>query len=579
MRATLHGTTIGGRMSKAFDTEKFTIGSLLGRYERRRVVLPEFQRSYSWEKAHVTTFLDDLFLFEKEFAGSPSTASYFLGSIVLIERDDSVLLLDGQQRLASATIVLAAMRDLARSLDRPGSTMGADLGRDIQRELIEKDADPTTYALSLSELDEAYFLQAIKTDPPVIPATKLRSHGLIQAAYQRAYERLSEAVKAKAVDEQVRILKSLRDALSKGMTLIGIVVQNEEDAYTIFETLNDRGLRLSVPDLLLNLLMRRAPDDSARRLVRQNWNSMLTALGKRDVSRFLRHLWVSRYGDLKAEGLFAAIKRELEENKLDSVSFAIQCADECDDYVALLDVNVPMRSKGGLEDLTGIVKYLQIASAPPLLLSGYRCLDRSDFERLLHAIVSTHIRYVVATNQNPLDMETRLYEAARLIRASRATGSQSAAILTLAKAKLKELAVADAKVKHASAEIFLERAEGLWMMTQMANSMQSRTKEVGMDRANLEHVFPQNPKEADWPNASDLEPLTWHIGNLTILGEKLNQKAQNKSFADKSARHYSKSEIEMTKELLKFRSWTEADVLNRAKLLVKVLVAAWPAIQ
>src|SRR6266853_3744017 len=123
-------------MAKTLDTEKFTIGSLLGRYERRRVVLPEFQRSYSWEKAQVATFWDDLLLFEKGFAKSPSTASYFLGAIVLIEREDNVLLLDGQQRLATATIVLAALRDTARALDKGGGSKGSDLARDIQRELI-----------------------------------------------------------------------------------------------------------------------------------------------------------------------------------------------------------------------------------------------------------------------------------------------------------------------------------------------------------------------------------------------------------------------------------------------------------
>src|SRR5687768_656509 len=111
-------------MAKTFDTQTLAIGALLGRYERRQVVLPEFQRSYSWEKPQVSTFWDDLILFEATYVKSPSTASYFLGSIVLIERDETLLLLDGQQRLATATIALAAMRDVARSLDKPGFTKG-----------------------------------------------------------------------------------------------------------------------------------------------------------------------------------------------------------------------------------------------------------------------------------------------------------------------------------------------------------------------------------------------------------------------------------------------------------------------
>lgn len=295
-------------MAKSLDTAKYSVGSLLGRYERHRVVLPEFQRAYSWEKQQVETFWEDLVLFAGEYVAAPGTASYFLGPIVLIERDDTLLLLDGQQRLATATIALAAMRDTARAIDKGAQGKGSDLARDIQRELLEKDTEPVTYALSLSELDEPFFAKVIKSDPPSVPASKLRSHGLILAAYELSRQKLEHLIKARTQEGALKLIKELRDALTKGMSLIAIVVESEGDAYLIFETLNDRGLRLSVPDLVLNLLMRRAPTAEARHAVRQSWNTMLRELGKRDVSRFLRHLWVSRYGDLKAEGLFAAIK-------------------------------------------------------------------------------------------------------------------------------------------------------------------------------------------------------------------------------------------------------------------------------
>jgi uncharacterized protein with ParB-like and HNH nuclease domain len=155
-------------MTKTLDTDKYTIGSLLGRYERRRVILPPFQRSYSWEKSQLNQFWDDLVLFEKEFAKAPQTASYFLGPIVVMQQEDHIELLDGQQRLATATISLGAMRDAARALDKTGSTKGADLARDIQRELLEKDTDPVSYSLTLGQLDEPFFVKAIKTDPPAV---------------------------------------------------------------------------------------------------------------------------------------------------------------------------------------------------------------------------------------------------------------------------------------------------------------------------------------------------------------------------------------------------------------------------
>jgi hypothetical protein len=470
------------------------------------------------------------------------------------------------------------MRNVARTLDKPKqSSKGGDLARDIQRELIEKDTEPTTYALTLGDLDEPYFLKAIKADPPVTPTSKLRSHLLLASAYELSVERLRAIVQGQTADQAVKLIKSYRDALTKGMTMIGILVQSEEDAYTIFETLNDRGLRLSVPDLVLNLLMRRASDATARKLVRQHWNAMLRELGRRDVSRFLRHLWVSQFGDLKSQGLFAAIKRELTDKHLDSVTFAEQCAEECDDYVALLDVNVPL-SKSGLADLGGVVKYLQISAAPPLLLAGYRCLSKSDFEKLIRAVITAHVRYVVLTNQNPLDVETRLYEAAREIRTLNSGGASSAKMLAAAKSRLRTIAIKDADVIASLETVTLQRGEGLWLMTRLANAMQTKTKEIGMDKANLEHVFPQNPKAAAWPNAAALEPYTWHIGNLTILGEKLNRDAQNKGFKDKKSLHYAKSEIAMTKAIVNVPAWGEKEILSRAKSFGKLITQTWPIV-
>jgi hypothetical protein len=287
-------------------------------------------------------------------------------------------------------------------------------------------------------------------------------------------------------------------------------------------------------------------------------------------------MWVSRYGDLKSEGLFSAIKRYLDESKLNSVDFAEQCADECDSYVALLDVNIPM-SKDVLGNLEGIVKYLRIASSPPLLLSGYRCLSQQDFEKLVSAILLTYIRFVLVTNQNPLDLESAFYEAAREIRSLASQGETSAKQLTAAKVRLEQLAVQDDAVEKAVLDLFLERAEAVWLMVQIANSMQSATNEVGMNKANLEHVFPQNPGAA-WPNKDRLEPYTWHLGNLSILGERLNRNAKNKGFAEKCTHYYSKSDIEMTKQLLGYGLWDEAAIISRAKAIAKTIISLWPSL-
>ena len=296
---------------------KVSIGEILGEYERRPIILPEFQRPYSWEKTQVATFWGDLNTFRSRYEKHPVDATYFLGPVVVMETKREITVLDGQQRLATATILLAVLRDIAHECNAANPFPELDyLARDIQRELIEKkDTSPQAYSLSLSELDEPFFLQSIKSDPPLITKSTLRSHQLIRRAYDYLHEEISSLVQGEPPHKQAAHLKRLKDVLTKGVSLVAIVVEDEEDAYNIFETLNDRGLRLSVPDLVVNLLLKRCPSGSERQTVRQIWNATIQQMGRRDVARFVRHLWLSQYGDLKSKGVCIQRSRNISLHK------------------------------------------------------------------------------------------------------------------------------------------------------------------------------------------------------------------------------------------------------------------------
>ncbi len=350
-------------------------------------------------------------------------------------------------------------------------------------------------------------------------------------------------------------------------------VYKEEEAYNIFETLNDRGLRLSVPDLVANLLLKRCAGDAARKAVREQWNALLQQMGKRDVSRFLRHYWISRFGDVKSRGLYSEIKDHLAANKIDSLTFASGCTEECEDYVKLIDLSVPV-SKWVIRDLEAMVKHHGALSSMPLLLSGYRCLNSSDFEKLLKCVVALYVRYSLITNQDPAGLETAFFNAAREIRSKHESKVVSAKCLAAAKAILNKINPTDALVEEKGKELILPEGAAKWFVTELANAVQSKTKEIGMDKANVEHIFPQNAG-AEWPTRKQLEPLIWHVGNLTILGRRINTKAQNKAFKEKCKEHYSKSEIKMTTELLKETDWTPEVIHKRAANLAKQMTHLW----
>ncbi len=287
-----------------YDSQAKSIGDLLSNNQRARIIVPRFQRGCSWEKKHFTAFWKNLRAFKTETAKKGGPEKYFLGPIVIREESKgAIYLLDGQQRLATTTILFAVIRNAARALKTQAS---ADFARDVQREMIEKPEG--AYALELGELDKLYFEQTIQKDPSEAPIAKLRSHTAIDSARKLLEESLRAETAGLDPTSSLKYLKELLQVLRSDLIMASIPVKSERDAFQIFETLNDRGLRLSVPDLLLNYLMSASSTDEEQKQIRGFWNEMVNEMGQRDMNRFLRHHWVSRFGDLKSKIRFPPLK-------------------------------------------------------------------------------------------------------------------------------------------------------------------------------------------------------------------------------------------------------------------------------
>ena len=122
-------------MPQGINANRRSIGELLGNSERRPVVLPEFQRPFSWEKKQVATFWGDLIGFLDRVRKRPIDASYFLGPVVILDDVKKIVILDGQQRLATSIILLTKIRDLARAV---GTQEGFTSPETLQRDIVEK---------------------------------------------------------------------------------------------------------------------------------------------------------------------------------------------------------------------------------------------------------------------------------------------------------------------------------------------------------------------------------------------------------------------------------------------------------
>ena len=538
--------------------------------------MPRFQRGYSWEKKHVEQFWNDIATFQKESGAKGGPDKYFLGPIVIMpdpSTKDFIYLLDGQQRLATATILLSVLRDVGYDLKITDAEVFA---KDLQAHFITK--EDIGYSLELGELDKTYFTETVQNDPPAPRKAALRSHRNIQKAHEVLEKAVREHIGGANEVEALAKLKRLRRILKSELIMACIPVTSERDAFRIFETLNDRGLRLSVPDLLLNFLMRIADSndaDAKRSQIRDFWNEMLEGMGRQDINRFLRHMWVSKYGDLKGQDLFSALKTHIEEKKVDPVDFARSCSEECARYVELWKANEEHLG-GAAPYIRTLVRDLGFEAALPLLMASYPVFHPTDLKTIVQWLLVFVTRYSIVVGLDPSGLETTFFRLAREIRERMPNADANAKpCLTHIKETLVKQAPSDDQVKASVGDLSLYPGEASYLLSRIATRMQTETKEVKIDESNLEHVFPKKPS-AEWEHPEELEPFLWHLGNLTMLGQRLNDAVENKGYPAKRAYYQSTSELVMAQNLAKtYDVWNEETIRDRAKKLAPYITEVW----
>lgn len=550
-----------------YEAGRKSIGTLLATTSPR-IEVPEWQRSYSWTSEEIEAFWQDLMDFDRRYSGDAINGEeYFLGSVVLVTRATSNLLLDGQQRLATATILLSVLRDAYRQYSDSAATR-------LQNKYISDFDDATQatrHVLTLNVYDRDFFRTEVQDDPirPSRRAPELRSHGLIR----RAREYFANRVKAegdelgggkRAFDRYLRI----SHVLLEHMSVVAVASSDEDNAAAVFETLNDRGIGLSTPDLLRNLLLRREPDVDTRNRIVAAWQTVLAINEEASVEEFLRHYWVSERGDVKARKLYREIKDKVVAEDMSSLRFSQDLADAAPVY---RDIVRARDDDPDLQRLLEGIRALGAKAVYPVLLSGYAVADGDDGKRhlklLASALTAMFVRYNVIAGRETTVMESAVYEAAASLRKTRDFDAAITALAALAP----DGADFVAQFRRASVSRI---ATARYLLREIEHAKR-RTQELsvdGTDRVHVEHIYPQTPVGVKWPKHAQ---LINRLGNLTLLGKRLNISIRNADFQTKKRDGYAGSDILMTKELLRFEKWDAAAVDERQRQLSSWVFGIW----
>ena len=284
----------------------------------RGLTIPALQRGYEWEKNNVDQFIHDI----RE--SSQSGASHFFGPVVVLNKDGKrTEIIDGQQRITTAFVALSLLRDEVDRLKQ--QVLHANTPDQIPvLSLLRNDlffthsdgrVDVAKPRFVASRLIRSEFTRRILQDPfsegQARPEFKKNGPSTLGPDLVRDTKDLRSALfRIKAFleeflpkDETNRLqqIYNLRKALLDDFQIFTLEVKTDDDAYSLFETLNDRGLRLSAGDLLRTVLLRgiaddESPDEAIRDAIEQ-FDEIRKALGPVDLSRFMRHFLLTTTTD------------------------------------------------------------------------------------------------------------------------------------------------------------------------------------------------------------------------------------------------------------------------------------------
>lgn len=359
-------------------------------------------------------------------------------------------------------------------------------------------------------------------------------------------------------------LEDIRDCLANGVIVVGIKISDFADSFAIFESLNDRGMRLSAPDLLLNLLMQKCSNKSEHTHVRGTWDNMLRNLGPVDVERFLRHFWVSQHGDEKASTLYRKIKKSLKERNINSVNYSRQLELGAVAYTRILEYDQDSEFDENTKIyLGGILNSFKHLNSMPLLMSALKKYGIGGFAKIVKSVATFSVRFSLAGNIDSKFLENAFYSEAKSI----SDGKTFQHVCQ----RLRDLMPTDQQVLSNVQNNDFDSNSSKWILRYLSGVEKGRKIETtAKGNVNLEHIFPLNPKPGTWTNRSNLEPLLWKLGNLTLLGQRKNKAAANNSFEFKVA-IYNQSKIELTNEIgKKYASWDEMAINGRSEYLAKL---------
>ncbi|WRD33610.1 DUF262 and DUF1524 domain-containing protein [Helicobacter pylori] len=540
----------------------------IGKSQEKQFVIPIYQRLYSWGKEQCKQLWDDII----KIGGNDKMNGHFIGSILYVRVDDMhsspLLIIDGQQRLTTITLLFIALRN---HLSEEVEILEEFSHKKIESYLINSDKDgDKKFRLILSESDKDTLLSLIDKDrrKPSEPSLKIVENF-------KLFE--------KWISENTDKLETIFKGLEKLMIVWIALEKGKDDPQLIFESMNSKGIELTQADLIRNYIIMETEVEKQEDFYNQYWRAMEENFKQNETlfNQFVRHYLTIKTREIpNINKVYEAFKDYQQKEGIEIEDLLKDLQKYCGYFC---QIAFKKEADKGLNKALGFLVDLEMDVIYPLLLELYSdyidgVLSKQDFIPII-ALTESYIcrRTVCGIPSNGLNnffpsFTKKIDKKQYLKSVEKHFGSLKGkqrfpnndefkdSFITIDFYKIKKIK----KIKY-----FLERLENF------------DTKEpIDTQKCNTEHIMPQtlNPEwEKDLgENFKAIHEKYLHtIGNLTLTG--YNQEYSNKSFQEKRdmEKGFKQSPLRLNQSLKDLEVFGEKEIEKRANDLADWALKIW----
>lgn len=563
------------RKNILLDTHTANFADVVG--NGKTYAIPPYQRDYSWGVEQWEDLWNDVI----EMAQKPDDRHYMGALVVEAKSDREFLVIDGQQRLV--TLSIFALVIIRRLIDLAELGVEPDANRERAETLRIQyigSKNPASLLLvsklTLNETDDAFYQDylVVGRDPRNPRGLPRSNRALLDC--QRWMARRLELISPRSDDGKF-LAELLNETIARQLLFILITVDDELNAYTVFETLNARGIDLSSTDLLKNYLFSRVRTKTDLTTLQRRWRRLIQTVRQERFPEFLRYHLLCEMPQVRSNQLYKIVRGRIQntQNVFDLVR---DLEDRAELYAALADVSHEfwIDNPDCRPHIRERLLY-RSQQAMPLLFVAWERFDRREFARVLRLVNVFTFRYTTVSNLNTNELEPLYHRAAKSVIDGVATNAGGVFRI------LREAYVDDGKFRQDFEYLELSTSGqgkhlARYILCRLESDASGADIDFETDSGTIEHILPENPTD-EWFEGYDEKQFAQSVdrlGNLALLEANRNREVGNGLFVQKLAA-YESSRYVTTRAIADNQpeAWTPEHIAKRQRLLALRAAHIW----